>query len=229
MIHLYVKIHNQTGLKYFGKTIHDPYKYKGSGTYWRKHLKKHGYDVSTQIIGSFSDKNECLEFALKFSEENNIVNSNEWANLRVECLDGGDTSKTEGYINSIPKIAENARKSRWWNNGETQVFTEFPPNESFKGGRLYFNNRGALIGAKKQKGKTWINNGIEEKMLYLESILPEGYVKGRLKSKVFKKRFSAKGTSWWNNGSEERMSIQSPGPSYSKGRLKTKSQSQITD
>jgi hypothetical protein len=36
---LYVKTHNITGLKYFGKTTNDPFKYKGSGKYWLDHLK----------------------------------------------------------------------------------------------------------------------------------------------------------------------------------------------
>ena len=32
---LYIKQHNITKLKYFGKTVRkDPIKYKGSGTYW---------------------------------------------------------------------------------------------------------------------------------------------------------------------------------------------------
>lgn len=41
MIHLYIKTHNTTGLKYFGKTTKDPYKYLGSGKHWRAHLKIH--------------------------------------------------------------------------------------------------------------------------------------------------------------------------------------------
>lgn len=85
MIYLYVKLHNQTGLKYFGKTTKkDPYKYKGSGKYWSKHLKVHGNDVCTEIVGIFQSDKECSEFAIKFSKEHNIVESKEWANLRME-------------------------------------------------------------------------------------------------------------------------------------------------
>jgi len=39
MVYLYVKIHNVTKLKYFGKTTKNPYNYKGSGLYWKRHLK----------------------------------------------------------------------------------------------------------------------------------------------------------------------------------------------
>ena len=57
---LYVKTHNKTGLKYLGRTTQDPYKYKGSGTYWRSHLKKHGNRVgyfSPYRLFSFPTKN----------------------------------------------------------------------------------------------------------------------------------------------------------------------------
>jgi len=88
--YLYIKTHNITGLKYFGKTISkDPHKYRGSGTRWVHHIKKHGYDVSTEIVGIFDDKISCLLYALEFSYINNIVKSEEWANLKEESLDGG--------------------------------------------------------------------------------------------------------------------------------------------
>lgn len=90
--YLYVKTHNVTGLKYFGKTTSKRKNYKGSGIYWTAHIKKHGYDVTTEIVGYFTDPEECMKFALDFSEKNNIVESNEWANLSVENgLGGGDT------------------------------------------------------------------------------------------------------------------------------------------
>ena len=88
--YLYVKTHNITGLKYFGKTVvKDPFKYLGSGTRWRNHLEKHGNDISTEIIGLFYDEDECKKVALQFSIDNNIVESPNWANLKLEILDGG--------------------------------------------------------------------------------------------------------------------------------------------
>jgi hypothetical protein len=95
---LYIKTHNITGLKYFGKTTGDPFKYRGSGRYWLLHLRKHGNNVTTEIMGYFLDKNLCEEFALKFSKDNNIVSSvnahgkKVWANQIPENgLDGGAT------------------------------------------------------------------------------------------------------------------------------------------
>ena len=88
--YLYVKTHNKTGLKYFGKTTaKDPYKYNGSGVRWKRHLHKHGVDLTTEIIGYFTDKEECLTAAIRFSKENDIVKSKKWANLKEESLDGG--------------------------------------------------------------------------------------------------------------------------------------------
>jgi hypothetical protein len=55
--YLYIKTHNITGLKYFGKTTKvNPYAYTGSGEYWLNHLKIHGNNISTEIIGFFENK-----------------------------------------------------------------------------------------------------------------------------------------------------------------------------
>ena len=41
--YLYIKQHSITKKMYFGKTTRpDPMKYKGSGVYWLRHIKKHG-------------------------------------------------------------------------------------------------------------------------------------------------------------------------------------------
>ena len=86
---LYIKQHNQTGLKYFGKTVQDPFKYKGSGVYWKSHLNKHGDDVSTIWVQLYIDETQMVEYAASFSKENNIVESKEWANLIDENGYGG--------------------------------------------------------------------------------------------------------------------------------------------
>lgn len=91
--YLYIKQHSVTGLKYFGKTIQDPYKYLGSGTRWTNHIKKHGKQfVETIWLSEPYTDTSITEVALLISEHWDIVNSNEWANIRVEDgLSGGDT------------------------------------------------------------------------------------------------------------------------------------------
>lgn len=95
-IWLYIKRHNFTGLMYFGKTTtKDPYKYPGSGKYWTAHLKKHGTAVSTIWCKEFYDLGELTSFAIKFSIENDIVKSPEWANLVIENGIDGTTPGTK--------------------------------------------------------------------------------------------------------------------------------------
>ena len=121
--YLYVKTHNTTGLKYFGKTCKkDPYKYKGSGTRWNNHLGIHGNNCTTEIIGLFTDREECLRAALEFSVQNDIVVSPEWANLKLESLDGGWDHITTENINKgiesfrcrpqVEQDAANAKKAQ---------------------------------------------------------------------------------------------------------------------
>jgi hypothetical protein len=97
-IYLYIKQHNITKLKYFGKTKQDPYSYNGSGKYWKRHISKHGLDISTLQVYTFENYNDCEKFALDFSLKNNIAESKEWANLKPENgKDGGDNSKFIDY------------------------------------------------------------------------------------------------------------------------------------
>jgi hypothetical protein len=90
--YLYIKQHSVTGLKYFGKTTKgDPVKYLGSGIHWKRHIKKHGIEhVKTLWYQLFDSEESLVEYATKFSQQNNIVESKEWANLKGENgLDGG--------------------------------------------------------------------------------------------------------------------------------------------
>jgi hypothetical protein len=87
--YLYAKQHNVTGFRYFGKTTKDPYKYCGSGLHWKRHLKKHGNDVTTTWVMAYTDKETLVKEALFFSAVYDIVISNEWANAKPENgLDG---------------------------------------------------------------------------------------------------------------------------------------------
>ena len=57
MIYLYLK-ESPKGLKYIGKTIHNPYEYMGSGVVWKNHIKKNklsASDIKTTILFQSSD------------------------------------------------------------------------------------------------------------------------------------------------------------------------------
>jgi len=112
---LYIKTHLKTGLKYFGKTTKNPYKYKGSGKYWLRHLKLHGNEVYTDVVLSTSDEVFCKAYATLFSEVNDIVRSEGWANLRIENGFDGAPVGTKGHSFSsdeLSKISSSA-KSMW--------------------------------------------------------------------------------------------------------------------
>lgn len=137
--YLYIKQHSITGLKYFGKTtLDDPYSYFGSGKYWKHHIKKHGKEyIKTLWCLKFYNEEHIKEFALDFSERNNIVESDEWANIVPENgLDGGYNQKAidvnknrkgkewkdiyskeglEKMIDTLPKFKEGGKKYQFQN------------------------------------------------------------------------------------------------------------------
>jgi hypothetical protein len=94
-LYLMIKTHQITGLKYLCKRVTTSdvkaISYKGSGKYWKNHLKVHGKNINTEILEKYElNKIEefsklCLEYSAKF----NIVMGDEWANLMEENgLDG---------------------------------------------------------------------------------------------------------------------------------------------
>jgi len=105
--YLYVKQHSITGLKYFGKTISkNPFRYNGSGTRWIRHVRKHGKQhIKTVEIWGFDDLDLCTEFALKFSKDNNIIKSADWANLAFENGKDGGTRTNNAFTwwSKLPK------------------------------------------------------------------------------------------------------------------------------
>jgi len=83
--YLYIKQHSVTGKLYFGKTIQDPIKYKGSGKHWMRHTKVHGRGlVETLWYCLYTEEEELIKFALMFSEQEEIVSDNSWLNLKPE-------------------------------------------------------------------------------------------------------------------------------------------------
>lgn len=97
--YLYVKT-SPFGLKYLGKTTKNPNTYMGSGKIWKRHLIKHkltSNDITTEIIFETENVDELIKKGIELSEQYNVVKSDEWANLRLESGDGGDTSKHIDY------------------------------------------------------------------------------------------------------------------------------------
>lgn len=115
------------GLKYLGVTTeNNPYNYKGSGKYWKNHLKFHKFkstDIATDILLETNDLNELSFWGMYYSKIWNIVESEEWANLMEER--GLDNFITKGFCKESmkntwknnPEIFNNSKKY-WFKKGE---------------------------------------------------------------------------------------------------------------
>jgi hypothetical protein len=155
-IYLYVKTHNITGLKYLGKTTQDPFVYKGSGKRWKAHIAKHGYNVTTEIIGVYQSNGDLAFVGKQLSEKWDIVNSSEWANLKPESGDGGAcywdgmnehlkivSARGREKIQLMKKIPWNKGKllgsnhTKWWNNGMNDLKAIECPGDGWTLGRLF--------------------------------------------------------------------------------------------
>ncbi len=147
---LYIKTHQKTGLKYLGKTVRDPFKYKGSGLYWRSHLKTHGNHITTEILGQYQTEQELAKAGLFFSEKFNVVKSEEWANLVPESgIDGG------------------SKKGRIFSNSHLQNMKK-PKSESHK--------KNLSVAAKNTKGKrkAFSENALSNFRIAQQKILDKG-------------------------------------------------------
>jgi hypothetical protein len=102
---LYIKQHSATGLLYFGKSSQKCInRYKGSGTYWTSHIKKHGKSfVETIWFCLYVDQEELTKAAISFSNLWDIVLSEAWANLKIENGIDGTILGTKLSKESIAK------------------------------------------------------------------------------------------------------------------------------
>lgn len=92
-VYLLLKTHNVTGKKYLCRHVTNYkdtcFSYKGSGTYWRQHLEKHGNDISTEILAECDSIEEARILGIHYSKKWNVVESTDFANLVPEDGQGG--------------------------------------------------------------------------------------------------------------------------------------------
>jgi len=95
---LYIKEIN--GVFYFGKTTKiNIIDYVGSGTIWKKRVRKYGKEsvITHWVSDYYNTPEEIQDIALHFSEENSIVESDKWANLVPENGIGGGAHPKSSY------------------------------------------------------------------------------------------------------------------------------------
>lgn len=166
---LYKKVHKKTGLQYLGYTTKNPYDYAGSGKYWKRHIKIHGNDVETIILCETYDKKEITERGIYYSEMWNVVDSDNWANLKPESGDGGTFSHRK---DSIEKIRDYQKNKKIWTEKAIQNLKDI-----------------TLISANKRRGQPWTeerrlagNRPNEETMMFANKKRSDT-LKGRKTSK----------------------------------------------
>lgn len=184
MITLYIKTHNKTGLKYFGRTINEDYNsYVGSGTRWRHHIKIHGYDVTTEVYKQYDDI--CFGLvrdALRFSRNNNIVKDNGWANLKEEngLAYGGKN------VQFSDERRENHRKSQLGLSTGLAVYVDENGN-NVKISVKEANARGLVAQSKGRKYSDEVNakkaTKGEKNAMFNKKHTPEAKIKQGIKSK----------------------------------------------
>lgn len=205
MIHLYVKQHDITKLKYFGKTIRsNPFSYTGSGTRWIKHIKENGKQhVKTLEVYSFDSQKDCTEFAIDYSKKHSIDESKEWANLQLENGKNGPVGQTKEKSHMFGKKLSsktkekmsNSRKGNlnpsydkiWVNNGIKQLYIGKEEDIPIGFTKGVIKNNSDYI-----KKTMWVNNGLINKRILAFKQIPEGFTQGRLKYSYPKNRKSRK-------------------------------------
>ena len=152
---LMIKKHNKTGLKYlcFTKTEGIEYdNYKGSGKHWLRHLKKHGSDISTTLIYETDSPIEFKEYAIQKSKEYNIIESKDWANIRIEDGAGGDTVSNKKWITNGSKdkyILKTEEIPGGWKKGRSNCVFNNKENQS------KFSKKSDRVKAGKATSQAW--------------------------------------------------------------------------
>ena len=194
-IYLYLKTHNKTGLKYLGKTINDPFAYQGSGKYWKLHIAKYGYDVTTEILFQSTCNNEIKEKGLYYSNLWSIVESDNFANLREEAGDGGAQSWSKESREKLSKSLKSLNK-------------KYP--DRFKKRRSPTKTQKKKMSASHKKR---IKENKEKHINTMKQYLYTDSANTKRRKKMSKYK-------WWNNGSINTRSETSPGENFVLGRLK---------
>lgn len=167
-IYLYKKTHRITGLMYLGKTkSKDPHSYLGSGKYWKNHLNKHGYEYDTEILKECSTTEEVKEWGEYYSKLWNIVESDEWANLKIESGDGGDPGPVGRKKISESKLGKKHSPEQNLQKSIRQTGVKRSPEYLAKKLGLTYNKPKARTKPNKNKGrpldKEWIDKSAKSR------------------------------------------------------------------
>lgn len=134
-----IKTHDITKMKYlcYTQSSGETYdSYKGSGKLWKNHLKKYGDNITTELIYETDNYEDFKSVAKQKSIEFDIVNSSEWANLKLEEGDGGDTVSNKKWITNGTTdkyINKDLELPNGWYYGRSKCVFNDPQKQSIFG------------------------------------------------------------------------------------------------
>ncbi len=115
------------GLKYLCYTTLDNDNYNGSGRLWKEHLKEYGTAgiVSGLILESDNQK-LMTNYAIYMSEELDIVDSKDWANLQIEnCTHAwGGGKRAQETKDKLKKVAAEIKADPVRNTARSKNLSE---------------------------------------------------------------------------------------------------------
>lgn len=170
---------------YFGKSWReDLQKYCGSGVIWSDYVNKYNNVEQVWLSDWYNDPLEIQQVAIRFSLENAIVESDIWANLKIENgIDGGlITDATRDKISRTMKgktPTSGTTNTIWINNGSERACiakTDDIPSGWIRG-------LGSTAGSKSVLNKIKYNNGKIAKYFAENEEIPSGWIRGDLKTK----------------------------------------------
>lgn len=170
---LMIKTHNITGLKYlcYTRKSGDAYdQYNGSGKYWLRHLKEHGKNVTSELLFQTDDIELFRTTAREYSRQLNVIESSEWANLKLEEGDGGDTVSrmrwiTDGTLSKFHPKADPIPEG--WRPGRTGCVFNDPARQA------EFSKKADKQKAAQSLRKTWEDGNFKRDNEYLVKRMTE--------------------------------------------------------
>jgi len=168
---LYHKI-SPLGLNYLGFTSQpNPSDYKGSGKYWKLHIKKHNLkpkDLITIVLFETDDKKELIKYGIYFSNLFNVVESEEWANLRPETGDGMElgTKLTEEHKKKIIEALRKRKPSKSTDETRKKI-SDSKKGKSKKGREIIDLETGFVFSSIREVSEAYsLNENILKKSIY---------------------------------------------------------------
>ena len=183
------------GNLYLGRTEKDPYKYMGSGTIWKRTIKKYNYklkDIETWVLYETDSFEDLKIVGLCYSKLLNIVESDAWLNLIDETGEGLHNPSYE--LRQRLSIAKLGVKRKPFTEETLKRFSEAKIGKKLSK-KHYDNvvaaNKSDIAREKRRKAATGIITSEETKKKISEKI-KEKWKTGEYSNRIKRKNYAGK-------------------------------------